>query len=245
MVATTPDQEGFDGHHLGHLSPPGAENPQQSQLPDALSHDQGEGVEGNERRNDQDDDGKGQQEVPQQGDVVGKLRVALVDQLLLGDHLDVGAEAGPDGPGHFFVCCPRRQLPVDEVIAAAVVQEFPGGGHVPGDCLKRHPGGGVEEVQVADQFEVERAGGGGHFVTLADHKVVVSTGEMIDGELVGPDGSAADAVGIGVDRGEDFGFRPAVSQLSPAAGIDGLAVAVDGNHIEFLGQSRDCLHLVH
>ena len=114
--------------------------------------------------------------------------------------------------------------------------------HVPRDDLKRDPGFGVEEVQVADQLEVECAGGSSDVVALADDEVVLLAGEMVDGEFIGPDGLAAYAVVIDIDRAQRLILGPAVAGLSSYAGVQSVAIAADGNDVEFQRQSGDCFH---
>ena len=142
--------EGLERHRLGQLKPAGPQHPQQSQLLDALAHDQMERVVGDERRDDQHDDGERQQLVAEEVRDLVELRFALIGLVLLGEDLDGGAQGALDGRDHRLQRGARRQPHIDAVVAPAAVQELPSRSHVPGDLLEREPVVGFQEVVVAD-----------------------------------------------------------------------------------------------
>ena len=148
-----------------------------------------ERVVGDERRDDQHDDGERQQLVAEEVHDLVELRFALIGLVLLGEDLDGGAQGALDGRDHRLQRGARRQPHIDAVVAPAAVQELPSRSHVPGDLLEREPVVGFQEVVVADQLEGAGAAGSGDLVALADLEAVVSGGVVVHGELVGPSGA--------------------------------------------------------
>jgi hypothetical protein len=128
-----PDDERLGQNRPGDLLPAGAERPEQGEFPESLGHDDREGVENDERADEERDGGEGQQEGVEEAQCLLHVAGGLVGGEVAGDRFDPVGQCRPEpghqvGPGDAL-----RRLDGDLVELAETVEHPLSSGHVPQD----------------------------------------------------------------------------------------------------------------